>query len=166
MTWTPPLARQLEARSPDRTDQDPYSEDNSTGHLPYDDADRTDPPPSGPAGASGRADDNDDGQEPGDIDRARVVAELADQMRDAIDAGERWKPDYAALMDSTGRRRSWCEKAVRDARMAVLDPPPEKRTEDPADTRTSPPVRTGTGPDPAQDPDRPRTGEPVMAGVI
>ena len=37
--------------------------------------------------------------------------------------GDRWQPDYPALMQATGRRRSWCEKAVRDARTAVFDTP-------------------------------------------
>ena len=60
--------------------------------------------------------------EAGPVDRDAVVAALADEIRDAIEAGERWRPDYDALMDATGRRRSWCEKAVRDARMTVFDP--------------------------------------------
>jgi hypothetical protein len=57
------------------------------------------------------------------VDRDAVIARLADEIRDAIDAGDRWQPDYPALMQATGRRRSWCEKAVRDARTAVFDPP-------------------------------------------
>lgn len=65
--------------------------------------------------------------EPLAADRDAVVAELAEEMRAAVDAGERWRPDYEALMARTGFRRSWCEKAVRDARMAALDPP---RTDD------------------------------------
>jgi hypothetical protein len=83
---------------------------------------RTDPPPA--------------------VDRDAVVAALAEQIREAIEAGERWRPDYQALMQATGYRRSWCEKAVRDARMAVLDPPPGNRTgpghtgDAPADSRT------------------------------
>ena len=56
----------------------------------------------------------------GEVDRTAIVAELADQIRDAIEAGERWRPDYDALMERTGFRRSWCEKAVRDARTAVF----------------------------------------------
>jgi hypothetical protein len=52
-----------------------------------------------------------------------VVAELADQIRDAISSGDQWTPDYDALMTRTGYRRSWCEKAVRDARTAVFDTP-------------------------------------------
>ena len=62
-------------------------------------------------------------EEPPAVDRDAVVAELTDQIRDAVRSGERWAPDYDALMTRTGYRRSWCEKAVREARAAVLDPP-------------------------------------------
>jgi hypothetical protein len=51
-----------------------------------------------------------------EVDRAAFVAELAGEIRAAMDAGDRWSPDYDALMARTGFRRSWCEKAVRDAR--------------------------------------------------
>jgi hypothetical protein len=86
-------------------------------------------------------------QPPAEVDRAEVVAELADQIRDAIDTGERWRPDYEALMRRTGFRRSWCEKAVRDARTAVF------RTAVPG-----PAARTG--------PDEPaRTGRPPLHAV-
>lgn len=89
--------------------------------------------------------------EPGpEIGRDAVVAALADEIRDAIEAGERWRPDYEALMDATGRRRSWCEKAVRDARMTVLDTAP-------ADDRTGGEARTG-------DPDQART-DLALAGA-
>jgi Protein of unknown function (DUF2637) len=79
--------------------------------------------------------------EPGLVDRDAVVAALADEIRDAIEAGERWRPDYEALMDATGRRRSWCEKAVRDARMTVFDTPDDRtggeaRTDNPGQART------------------------------
>src|SRR5689334_8056570 len=57
------------------------------------------------------------------VDRAALVAELADQIRDAITSGDRWTPDYDALMERTGFRRSWCEKAVRDARTAAFAAP-------------------------------------------
>jgi len=62
------------------------------------------------------------------VDRSAVVAELADQIRDAVHAGEVWRPDYSALMAATGRKRSWCEKVVHDARVAVLEVP--ARTDD------------------------------------
>jgi hypothetical protein len=71
------------------------------------------------------------------VDRNALVAGLADEIRDAITAGERWAPDYGALMTRTGYRRSWCEKAVRDARTLAFNGPPEARTGD---------DRTGTGP--------------------
>jgi hypothetical protein len=61
--------------------------------------------------------------EPPAVDRDAVVAELADQIRDAVSSGTQWAPDYDALMTRTGYRRSWCEKAVRDARTAVFDTP-------------------------------------------
>ena len=57
------------------------------------------------------------------VDRAALVAGLADQIRDAISSGERWAPDYDALMERTGFRRSWCEKAVRDARTQAFAAP-------------------------------------------
>jgi hypothetical protein len=57
------------------------------------------------------------------VDRNAVVAELADQIRDAVRAGDRWRPDYAQMMAATGRKRSWCEKVVRSARSAVLEVP-------------------------------------------
>ena len=52
--------------------------------------------------------------------REAIIADLAEQIRNAIAAGERWEPDYAALMQQTGFRRSWCEKAVREARTVVF----------------------------------------------
>ena len=52
--------------------------------------------------------------------RAAFVAELAGQIRAAMDAGDRWAPDYDALMARSGFGRSWCEKAVRDARTAAF----------------------------------------------
>jgi hypothetical protein len=57
------------------------------------------------------------------VDRSAVVAEIADQIRDAVRAGDVWRPDYEAMMAATGRRRSWCEKVVRAARNAVLEVP-------------------------------------------
>ncbi len=112
---------------------------------------------------------------PGPLDRDAVVASIAEEIRDAIEAGERWHPDYPAFMERTGRRRSWCEKAVRDARMTVLDSP-EDRTGDAASPRTdgaAPGVRTepgGAAGEPPTD-DGPvgaagdRTGELALAGA-
>jgi hypothetical protein len=62
------------------------------------------------------------------VDRNAVVAELADQIRDAVRSGDIWRPDYSELMAATGRKRSWCEKVVRHARNAVLEVP--ARTDD------------------------------------
>lgn len=52
--------------------------------------------------------------------REAIIADLAEQIRDAITTGERWQPDYAALMAATGYQRSWCEKAVREARTVAF----------------------------------------------
>jgi hypothetical protein len=59
-------------------------------------------------------------RQPVEVDREALVAELADQIRDAVDAGEQWRPDYPALIARTGYRRRWCEEVVRDAKVAVL----------------------------------------------
>jgi hypothetical protein len=76
------------------------------------------------------------------VDRDAVVAELASEVLTAAAAGENWRPDYPALMTRTGRRRSWCEKAVRDARRAALGADAGPRTE---------PLRAGEpGSDPAR----------------
>ncbi len=103
----------------------------------------------------------------GEVDRAAIVAELAEQIRDAIEAGERWRPDYDALMERTGFRRSWCEKAVRDARTAAFPTAvsaPAARTGLP-DGTAAVGGRTG-GPDPASGPGEPaRTARPVLRAV-
>jgi hypothetical protein len=73
------------------------------------------------------------------VTREQVVASLAGEIRDAIEAGERWQPDYPALMQQTGFRRSWCEKAVRDARTAAAFPASaETRVDDAPGARTEP----------------------------
>lgn len=66
-----------------------------------------------------------------EVDRDALIAELAGQMRDAIAAGAKWTVDYDALMERTGYRRSWCEKAVRDARTQAFSAPhhPAARTD-------------------------------------
>lgn len=66
---------------------------------------------------------NGDGRQDPAVDRNAVIAGLADQIRDAVRTGDRWRPDYAELMAATGRKRSWCEKVVRSARNAVLEVP-------------------------------------------
>ncbi len=52
--------------------------------------------------------------------RSDVVAMVAEQIREAVDAGTTWRPDYPALMALTGNKRSWCEKVFRAARELVL----------------------------------------------
>ncbi|GGP97388.1 hypothetical protein [Streptosporangium pseudovulgare] len=57
---------------------------------------------------------------PTPVDRDAVVADLRNQILAAAGRGEKWTPDYSDLEFRTGRRRSWCEKAVRDARNGVI----------------------------------------------
>jgi len=85
--------------------------------VPYGDR-RTGPDPGQDAGRAPAPTAS--GPSRGEADRAGIVADLAEQIRDAIEAGDRWRPDYDALMERTGFRRSWCEKAVRDARTAAF----------------------------------------------
>ena len=105
----------------------------------------------------------------GEVDRAAIVADLAEQIRDAIEAGERWQPDYPALMARTGFRRSWCEKAVRDARTAVFDAAsgaPAIRTGEPdpdSGARTGPDIGARTDTPGPHGPDR--TGRLVLHAV-
>jgi hypothetical protein len=103
----------------------------------------------------------------GEVDRAAIVAQLAEQIRDAIEAGERWRPDYDALMERTGFRRSWCEKAVRDARTAVFRTAvsaPAARS-GLAEGTAAAGGRTGS-PGPASGPGEPaRTARPVLRAV-
>jgi len=103
----------------------------------------------------------------GEVDRAAIVADLVEQIRDAIEAGERWQPDYPALMARTGFRRSWCEKAVRDARTAVFDAAsgaPAIRTGEPdSGARTDPDSGARTDTPGPHGPDR--TGRPVLHAV-
>ncbi len=107
-----------------------------------------------------------------------VAAEIAGEIRAAIEAGERWQPDaawYAALMQATGRCKSWCEKRAREARLSVLDPPPDSaRTADRTAGRTVTPRATPpgertaedrTGADPGDAPAGDRAGERQLAGV-
>jgi hypothetical protein len=79
------------------------------------------------------------------VTRDEVVATLAEEIHDAIEAGERWAPDYAALMQRTGFRRSWCEKAVRDARTAAAFPSSRTDADQTVQGRTGP-LRTEGGP--------------------
>jgi hypothetical protein len=65
--------------------------------------------------------DGDDNRRDPPTDRNAVVSELAGQIRDVVRAGRLWRPDYTGLMATTGRKRSWCEKVVHDARSAVLE---------------------------------------------
>ncbi|MGW4469647.1 hypothetical protein ACWENQ_08240 [Nonomuraea sp. NPDC004354] len=53
-------------------------------------------------------------------ERDVFVKDLTAEILAAAERNEKWGPDYEALMGRTGRKRSWCEKAVRDARKAVF----------------------------------------------
>ncbi|WP_246080585.1 hypothetical protein [Nonomuraea mesophila] len=53
-------------------------------------------------------------------DRDVFVRELTREILAAAARNDRWGPDYDALMARSRRSRSWCEKAVRAARMAVF----------------------------------------------
>ncbi|MGW4640784.1 hypothetical protein ACWEN6_19780 [Sphaerisporangium sp. NPDC004334] len=50
------------------------------------------------------------------VDRARFIADLVRDIRAAAANGGTWEPDYPVLEKVSGYRRSWCEKAVREAR--------------------------------------------------
>jgi len=107
-----------------------------------------------------------------EADRAAVVEMVADQIRDAVEADEVWRPDYAELGRRYGRRRSWCEKVVRDARALVMTPPPDPDDAEGDEDRAG---RTGAvhrqwrqrprtdGPEPYADEDR--TEELAIAGT-
>jgi hypothetical protein len=75
-----------------------------------------------------------------DVDRLGLVAELADQIRDAVHAGEQWRPDYPALMQRTGFKRRWCEEVVRDAKLAVLSAGGGQESAQALDVRTPAPA--------------------------
>lgn len=62
-----------------------------------------------------------------EMDRDQFVMALASDM---LIQGADWKPNYDELMATTGRKRSWCEKVVKDARMAATDSEDEPRTTD------------------------------------
>lgn len=57
---------------------------------------------------------------PAPAEREAFVAELREEILAAAERGETWGPDYEALMARSGRRRSWCEKAVRAARTSLF----------------------------------------------
>jgi hypothetical protein len=57
---------------------------------------------------------------PEPVDRDVFVREITADILSAAARGEKWSPDYDRLMERSHRRRSWCEKAVRDARAAVF----------------------------------------------
>ncbi len=118
---------------------DPVHAGQDTGSRTGQDAgpagDRTGIPPGTGPGRTGTPSGTGPGSSPpppqAPADRDAVVADLASEILTAAAAGETWRPDYPALMIRTGRRRSWCEKAVRDARRAALGADPAPRTHEP-----------------------------------
>lgn len=128
------LAPAGSVRDPARTDH---------GEVPALEPVRTDQPPavrhddSGPRTDSARTGPGSpDGAPLAVLPRGEVVELLAAQIRDAVDGGTVWKPDYEELMQRTDRGRSWCEKVVRDARNHVLTPPPGTGDDDGSEPRT------------------------------
>lgn len=93
------------------------------------------------------------------VDREALVVELAEQIRDAVHAGEQWRPDYPALMTRTGYRRRWCEEVVRDAKLAVLSADDGADSAQAIDVRA--PLRTD---EPTDDPARVRADDADSAG--
>ncbi|MFF5115032.1 DUF2637 domain-containing protein [Streptosporangium sp. NPDC000509] len=75
------------------------------------------------------------------VDREEAVAEIRQEIADAAARGEVWTPDYAVLEERYDRRRSWCEKAVREARTGLRTEEEEQARTDAEETRT-PPART------------------------
>lgn len=53
-------------------------------------------------------------------DRAGFIRKLTGEILAAASRNDRWGPDYTELMARTGRSKSWCEKAVREARDSVF----------------------------------------------
>lgn len=133
-----------------RTDAVRTEESASGSNRPVRPSVRTD----GPARTTSGADKT--------VDRDQVVAHLADELREAVAAGEKWAPDYKALMAETGYGRSWCEKVVRDARrMATFPEESQTRTDDDTATRTD--ARTDARTE-AADQSRTETAEPARTG--
>ena len=130
--------RQITTPPPVRIGPEPRTDEETPGRT-----DRTGPDP-GTGGSAGGAADPGAAASAG---RAAFVAELAGQIRAAMDAGDRWAPDYDALMARSGFGRSWCEKAVRDARTAAFR------------TAVRAPARTASPDEPA------RTGRPALHAV-
>ncbi|MEV4180700.1 DUF2637 domain-containing protein [Streptosporangium canum] len=99
------------------------------------------------------------------VDREEAVAEIRQEIAAAAARGQMWTPDYPALEERYDRRRSWCEKAVREARTGIrTDGDDEARTDaeeshtDAPQSRTQP-IRTEPEHDPRTDTQQSRTDE-------
>lgn len=101
---------------------DPYVRPSRTEEIRT-----TDPHPYGPYGSDeeprtdpyGQPEETRTAQVSHLIPRADFVQQLAEEIRTAQAADRTWRPDYDLLIKRTGYGRSWCEKAVRDARTAA-----------------------------------------------
>jgi hypothetical protein len=91
-------------------------------------------------------------RQPVEVDRQALVNELAEEIRDAVDAGEQWRPDYPALIARTGYRRRWCEEVVRDAKVAVLTQGGADASAQALDVRSLMPSGTSAAPGDDADP--------------
>ncbi|MEV7012018.1 DUF2637 domain-containing protein [Streptosporangium sp. NPDC051022] len=77
------------------------------------------------------------------VEREAAVAEIRQEIQAAAERGEVWAPDYQVLEERYDRRRSWCEKAVREARTGVRTGGDEGGRTDAEESRTQPsPART------------------------
>lgn len=54
------------------------------------------------------------------VDRDVFVREITADILASAAQNEKWSPDYDRLMERAKRSRSWCEKAVHEARKAVF----------------------------------------------
>jgi hypothetical protein len=93
------------------------------------------------------------------VDREVIVAELAEEFREAVSAGTtKWVPNWDDLMERTGYRKSWCEKAARDARQRVFDAAEDRTGDADSEDRTAEePVRADAEPDRTQTTQEDRT---------
>lgn len=81
------------------------------------------------------------------VDRDKLVQDLTAEIRETVNAGEKWSPDYADLQARTRRGRSWCEKVVADAKRAVFPTHDDEGTAQLLGLRTPPLVDPVDGDD-------------------
>ncbi|MFV2172387.1 hypothetical protein [Actinomadura sp. LOL_011] len=71
--------------------------------------------------------------------RDEWIETIAEEIRTAREQGGEWKPKYEVLQRRTGFKQSWCEKAVREAKVLAAQPRTGAVPDAPA-----PAPRTGT----------------------